>query len=97
MKSLQTKIGAQRRGLGIDSIRDLFRKDISNLLFEGHFIEVFILVPIVSKEYAIDLFKLLLLPVLVTKDQDSEPILYQIDPKKFGTRNFPRRIGILRY
>ena len=78
---MQTKIGGQGGELGIDSIRDLFRQDISYLLFEGHFLEISIHVPIVAKEDAIDLFKLLPLPALVTKDKDSEPILYQIDPK----------------
>lgn len=34
-----------------------------------------------SKEDAIDLFKLLPLPILVAKEPDSGPILYQIDPK----------------
>lgn len=50
-------------------------------LFEEHFVEIFIHVPVISIESSVELFKLLPLPVLVTTEQDTEPILYDIDPK----------------
>ena len=65
----------------IDSIRDIFRQDIGYLLFEGYFLEIFVHVPLISKENAIDLFELLPLPVLVIKEQINGPILYNFDLK----------------
>lgn len=55
-----------------DWIRNLFKQDISYLLFDGRFFEIFVHVPVITKENSMDLLKLLPLPVLLTKEQDSE-------------------------